>query len=99
MIEHVQGFGMKMENDCQDLPPGDVRDRIFQIIKENPGYTAFELYEIIPKPTGISYKPFKKFLCYLIKTHKVGEDSEGHLCWIYNPDLTQKYLSHRELFV
>jgi len=92
-------LGVGAGDDCQDLPSGDMKERIYQIIKENPGYTAIDLYRKIPRPTGIPYKPFKRFLCYLIKTHKVAEDSEGQLCWIYNPELTHKYLSHPELFI
>lgn len=97
MTTSIEVLGGESEDKCRSSLPRDMKERVFQIIKDNPGYTEAELFEKIP--SGISCTSFKNLISLLIKTNKLAEDGEGRLCWIYNPELTHTYLSRPELFI
>jgi len=46
---------------------------------------------------NIDYQKFEDIYTYLIESGKIAEDSEGHVCWIYNPELVKMYQGRDEL--
>lgn len=47
--------------------------------------------------TNIDYQKFEEIFTYLTESKKIAEDSKGHICWIYNPELVKKYPDSDEL--
>lgn len=69
----------------------DPMEAVTRVIKENPGYSKMEIWQKIPIPQGMSYTDFGGLLEYLLEAKRIAIDSEGHYCWIFNPELTRKY--------
>lgn len=67
-----------------------------KFIKENSGeYKKKSLWEALPK--RMIYQTFNVIFDYLEETGKIARDKEGHVAWIWNPELVKKYLSKPHL--
>lgn len=67
-----------------------------EFIKEHGGeFKKRSLWEHLPKK--MMYQTFQVIFDYLSDSHKIAVDKEGKICWIWNPELVQKYLARPEL--
>ncbi|MBP2132600.1 hypothetical protein J2128_000521 [Methanomicrobium sp. W14] len=63
-------------------------------IRENSGeFKKTALCKELPKQ--MMYQTFMQIIDYLQESDKIAFDSEGHVCWIYNPEIV-KYYNNRE---
>ena len=69
-----------------------------EFIRENSGeYKKRALWENLPKK--MMYQTFQIIFDYLLESGKIAQDREGKICWIWNPELVQKYLKDESLMV
>jgi len=67
-----------------------------ETIREWSGhYKKRTLWENLPDTIG--YNQYNKILDHLIEKKKVAIDSEGHICWIFDPELFAKYICRQDL--
>jgi hypothetical protein len=60
-------------------------------------YKKRSLWENLPRK--MMYQTFQVVFDYLEESGKIARDSEGKICWIWNPDLVKRYLSDESLTV
>ena len=69
-----------------------------EFIKEHSGeYKKRALWEHLPKK--MMYQTFNVVYDYLLESGKIARDSEGKICWIWNPELVKKYLVDESLTI
>lgn len=67
-----------------------------EYIKNTSGeFKKRALWESLPKK--MMYQTFCVIFDYLVDSKKIAVDKEGKICWIWNPELVNYYLSHPEL--
>ena len=67
-----------------------------EFIKEHGGeFKKKSLWQNLPKK--MMYQTFCTILDYLLYSKKIAIETEGKICWIWNPELVEKYLSRPEL--
>ncbi|MFH1256742.1 MAG: hypothetical protein V1494_05635 [Candidatus Diapherotrites archaeon] len=67
-----------------------------KFIKENSGeFKKRKLWESLPKKT--MYQTYCVIINYLFESGKIGMDGEGHIAWIWNPELVKKYVDRKDL--
>ena len=67
-----------------------------EFIRENSGeYKKKSLWQNLPEKT--SYHIFSVIFDYLLETGKIAQDRVGHVVWIWNPELVEKYLAKPHL--
>ena len=67
-----------------------------EFIREHGGeYKKKSLWENLPKK--MIYQTFCVIFDYLLESRKIAQDREGHVCWIWNPELAKKYLKRTDL--
>ena len=67
-------------------------------IREHSGeYKKRALWENLPKK--MMYQTFSTIISYLKDSGKIATDADKKICWIYNPDLIQRYLNSVNLKV
>jgi hypothetical protein len=67
-------------------------------IKKHSGeYKKRALWEHLPRK--MMYQTFCIVFDYLVESGKIARDREGKICWIWNPELVQKYLRSNELMI
>jgi hypothetical protein len=67
-----------------------------KFIKKTSGeFKKRSLWENLPKKT--MYQTYQVIFDYLVESGKIGIDREGHICWIWNPKLVQKYMNRPDL--
>jgi hypothetical protein len=65
-------------------------------IKEHSGeYKKRALWENLPKK--MMYQTFSVIIRYLQDSGKIATDAEKKICWIYNPELIQRYRNNADL--
>ena len=65
-------------------------------IRENSGeYKKKSLWEALPRK--MIYQTFCVIFDYLLESGKIALDKEGHVGWIWNPELVKKYLARPDL--
>jgi hypothetical protein len=65
-----------------------------RFIKEHNGkFKKTELFNNLPKK--IMWGTFNVILKYLYENNKIGIDKEGHIIYIWNPELIQKFLNKK----
>lgn len=68
-----------------------------KFIRDNGGeYKKRSLWEHLPRK--MIYQTYCVIFDYLQSSGKIAVDREGHICWIWNPELVQKYLKRSDLF-
>jgi hypothetical protein len=50
-------------------------------------------------PKKMMYQTFNVIYNYLLESGKIARDSDGKICWIWNPELVKKYLSDNSLAI
>jgi len=69
-----------------------------KFIRENSGaHKKKSLWKNLPKK--MMYQTYCLVFDYLEKSGKIARDREGHVAWIWNPELVQKYLNRPNLRV
>ena len=67
-------------------------------IREHSGeYRKKALWQSLPR--SMMYQTYSVIFEYLEESRKIARDSEGKVCWIWNPDLVKRYLSDESLTV
>ena len=62
-----------------------------QYIREHSGeYRKRALWERLPRK--MMYGTFQTVFDYLLSSGKIALDSDGKVCWIWNPALVRRYL-------
>ena len=85
-----------LEKNILHYPQLDTILRMEDFIRENSGeYKKKSLWEHLPK--NMIYQTFCVIFDYLLESGKIAQDSEGHIAWIWNPELVKKYLSKPHL--
>ncbi|MFQ6072132.1 MAG: hypothetical protein ACE5KT_05445 [Methanosarcinales archaeon] len=65
-------------------------------IREHSGeFKKRTLWEHLLKK--MMYQTFNMIFDYLLESGKIAVDSEGKVCWIWNPELVKKYLQDKSL--
>jgi hypothetical protein len=69
---------------------------IEKIIRDTSGeFKKRQLWERLPKK--VMYQTYCVVFDYLESSHKIARDREGHVCWIWNPELVKYYLARPHL--
>jgi hypothetical protein len=67
-------------------------------IREYSGeYKKRALWENLPKK--MMYQTFSTIIRYLQDSGKIATDTDKKICWIYNPEIVQRYLDSSNLKV
>jgi hypothetical protein len=67
-------------------------------IREHSGdYKKRALWENLPKK--MMYQTFSTIIRYLQDSGKIATDADKKICWIYNPEIIQRYLNSSHLKV
>jgi hypothetical protein len=67
-------------------------------IREHSGeYKKRALWENLPRK--MMYQTFSTIISYLQDSGKIATDTDKKICWIYNPELIQKFLKSANLKV
>ena len=67
-------------------------------IREHSGeYKKRALWENLPKK--MMYQTFSTIIRYLQDSGKIATDTDKKICWIYNPEIIQRYLNSSDLKV
>jgi hypothetical protein len=65
-------------------------------IDEHSGeYKKTQLWNLLPKK--VMWPTFQVILDYLESIHKIVYDEEGHIVYIWNPELVAKYKNRKDL--
>jgi hypothetical protein len=85
-----------LERNILHYPQLDTILRVEEFIKEHSGeYKKKSLWESLPKK--MIYQTFCVIFDYLLESGKIAQDPEGHVAWIWNPELVAKYLAKPHL--
>ena len=85
-----------LEKNILHYPQLDTILRMEDFIRENSGeFKKKSLWKHLPKK--MIYQTFCVIFDYLSESGKIAQDSEGHIVWIWNPELVKKYLSKPHL--
>ncbi|MFH1072625.1 MAG: hypothetical protein V1743_04315 [Nanoarchaeota archaeon] len=69
-----------------------------EFIREHSGeFKKRKLWESLPKK--MMYQTYCIVIEYLEESGKIARDREGKIGWIWNPELVDKYLKKKHLFV
>lgn len=67
-----------------------------EFIREHSGdYKKRALWENLPKK--MMYQTFSTIISYLEDSGKIATDTEKKICWIYNPELINKFMINNNL--
>jgi len=89
---------MTTETKAVHSPQLDTVLMVESFIKEHSGeYKKRALWENMPRK--IMYQTFSTIINYLQDSGKIATDADKKICWIYNPDLIQRYLNSVNLKV
>lgn len=87
---------MTSESKAIHSPQLDTILMVELFIKEHSGeFKKRALWESLPK--RMMYQTFSVVIGYLQDSGKIATDSEGKICWIYNPELIKRYLDNANL--
>ncbi|CAJ37602.1 hypothetical protein [Methanocella arvoryzae] len=79
-------------------PKLDTIKMVEHFIEEHSGeYKKRALWEHLPKK--MMYQTYKVIFDYLLESGKIGVDADGHVCWVWNPELVKKYLADEGLII
>jgi hypothetical protein len=76
--EHEFLFGV-YDEECTDIPSGPHADRILRVIRDHPGSTRMEVWNLLPFPRGMNYSAFSNTLCALEKKNRIVFDTRGRI--------------------
>jgi len=85
-----------LDKNILHYPQLDTILRVEKFVRENSGeYKKKSIWEALPKK--MIYQTFCVIFDYLLESGKIARDKEGHVCWIWNPELVKKYLARSDL--
>ncbi|MCI0497198.1 MAG: hypothetical protein L0Z54_02760 [Thermoplasmata archaeon] len=80
------------------MPNLDTVLMIEKHIQENSGeHRRTALWKSLPRRP--QYQTFRVTVEYLLHSGKIAEDSEGKLCWIWDPDFVREMLKKKHLII
>jgi hypothetical protein len=89
---------MTTETKAGHSPQLDTVLMVESFIKEHSGeYKKRALWENMPRK--IMYQTFSTIIIYLQDSGKIATDADKKICWIYNPELIQRFLKNANLKV
>jgi len=89
---------MTTETKAVHSPQLDTVLMVESFIKEHSGeYKKRALWENMPRK--IMYQTFSTIINYLQDSGKIATDADKKICWIYNPELIQRFLKNANLKV
>ena len=89
---------MTTETKAVHSPQLDTVLMVESFIKEHSGeYKKRALWEKMPRK--IMYQTFSTIINYLQDSGKIATDADKKICWIYNPELIQRFLKNANLKV
>ncbi|MCK9592565.1 MAG: hypothetical protein M0Q91_11215 [Methanoregula sp.] len=89
---------MTSEAKAVHSPQLDTILMVESFIKEHSGeFKKRALWENLPKK--MMYQTFSTVIIYLQDSGKIATDADKKICWIYNPELLQRYLNSAHLKV
>lgn len=84
--------------DVIHYPQLDTVLMVEEFIKEHGGeFKKTALWEALTRK--MMYQTFNVIYEYLLESGKIAMDSEGKICWIWNPELVKKYMKDESLFI
>jgi hypothetical protein len=87
----------KSKKNILHYPQLDTVLMVEEFIKKHSGeYKKRAMWEHLPKK--MMYQTFQIVYDYLFDSQKIARDSEGKICWIWNPELVRKYMQNESLF-
>ena len=93
---HLYNMSRMFSKGILHYPQLDTVLMVEEFIRENGGeYKKRSLWEHLPKK--MMYQTFCVVFDYLLESGKIAVDREGHVCWIWNPKLVEKYLARPDL--
>lgn len=85
-----------LQRNILHYPQLDTILRVEEFIKEHSGeFKKKSLWESLPKK--MIYQTFCVIFDYLLESGKIALDREGHVAWIWDPELAKKYLQRKDL--
>lgn len=85
-----------VQKEILHYPQLDTVLMVEEFIKDHGGeFRKKSLWEHLPKK--MMYQTFCVIYDYLLDSNKIAVDREGNVCWIWDPELVQKYLARPEL--
>jgi hypothetical protein len=89
---------MTTETKAVHSPQLDTILMVESFIKEHSGeYKKRALWEKMPRK--IMYQTFSTIISYLQDSGKIATDADKKICWIYNPELIQRFVNSANLKV
>lgn len=90
----LEKLNCNTENIIVRSPRLDTIMLVEKFIKENSGeYRKTELFNSLPKK--IMWGTFNVILKYLHDCNKIGVDKEGHIIYIWNPELIKRFINKK----
>ena len=87
---------MTSEAKAVHSPQLDTVLMVESFIREHSGeYKKRALWENLPRK--MMYQTFSTIVSYLLDSGKIATDADKKICWIYNPELINRYLSNNNL--
>ena len=87
---------MSSETTSAHSPQLDTVLMVESFIRDHSGeYRKRALWENLPKK--MMYQTFSTIIGYLQDSGKIATDTDKKICWIYNPELINRYLSNNNL--
>jgi hypothetical protein len=85
-----------LQRNVLHYPQLDTILMVEKFIRDNCGeYKKKSLWQHLPRK--MLYQTYCVIFDYLSESGKIAVDREGHICWIWNPELVKKYLSKPHL--
>jgi hypothetical protein len=67
---------------CEEVPSGPQVDLLITTVRNHPGSTRMELWNLLPIPKGMNYSAFANILCALVKRNMIAIDADERYTWI-----------------
>lgn len=81
-----------LQKNVLHYPQLDTILMVENFIRDNGGeYKKKSLWQHLPRK--MKYQTYCVIFDYLLESGKIAVDKEGHVCWIWNPELVKRYLS------
>ena len=85
-----------VRKDILHYPQLDTVLMVEEFIRDKSGeYKKKSLWENLPRK--MMYQTFCVVFDYLLASNKIAIDREGHIAWIWNPELVKRFLSRPQL--
>jgi hypothetical protein len=85
-------------NKVLHYPQLDTVLMVEEFIRVHSGeYKKKSLWQNLPKK--MMYQTYQIIYEYLLDSGKIARDSEGKICWIWNPELVKRFLAEESLVI